>query len=99
MVKVITQETFDAVVKENIEEFGLDVEEATKDAIDQFKAQVRIAVGLHVWLTLSLILLLQGVSLSNIVTDSHKNDNASHLIVEALDSIDKLLQPEVGQSL
>ena len=48
MVKVITQETFDAVVKENIEEFGLDVEEATKDAIDQFKAQVRIAVGLHV---------------------------------------------------
>jgi len=79
MVKVITQETFDAVVKENIEEFGLDVEEATKDAIDQFKAQ--------------------GVSLSNIVTDSHKNDNASHLIVEALNSIDKLLQPEVGQSL
>ena len=42
MVKVITQETFDAVVKENIEEFGLETEEAIKDAIEQFKAQVRI---------------------------------------------------------
>ena len=40
MVKIISQETFDAVVKENIEEFGLDAEEATKDAVEQFKAQV-----------------------------------------------------------
>ena len=40
MVKVISQETFDAVVKENVEEFGLDLEEARKDAVQQFKAQV-----------------------------------------------------------
>ena len=40
MVKVISQETFDAVVKENVEEFGLELEEARKDAIQQFKAQV-----------------------------------------------------------
>lgn len=40
MVKVITQETFDAVVKENVEEFGLELEEARKDAIKQFIAQV-----------------------------------------------------------
>lgn len=40
MVKVITQETFDAVVKENVEEFGLELEEARKDAIQQFTAQV-----------------------------------------------------------
>ena len=40
MVKVISQETFDAVVKENVDEFGLDLEEARKDAIQQFKAQV-----------------------------------------------------------
>ncbi|XP_057370996.1 armadillo repeat-containing protein 6-like [Daphnia carinata] len=39
MVKVITQETFDAVVKENVEEFGLELEEARKDAIKQFIAQ------------------------------------------------------------
>lgn len=42
MVKVITQETFDAVVKENVEEFGQELEEARKDAIEQFKAQVII---------------------------------------------------------
>lgn len=40
MVKVITQETFDAVVKENIEEFGLEADEARNDAIKQFEAQV-----------------------------------------------------------
>ncbi|XP_046441545.1 armadillo repeat-containing protein 6-like [Daphnia pulex] len=39
MVKVITQETFDTVVKENVEEFGLELEEARKDAIQQFTAQ------------------------------------------------------------
>lgn len=37
MVRVITQETFDAVVKENIEEFGLEKEEAIKEAITQFE--------------------------------------------------------------
>lgn len=40
MVKVITQETFDAVVKENVEEFEMELEEARKDAIQQFIAQV-----------------------------------------------------------
>lgn len=40
MVKVITQDTFDAVVKENVEEFGQSLEEARKDAVEQFKAQV-----------------------------------------------------------
>ena len=40
MVKVIEQETFDAVVQENIEEFDLSKEEAIKDAISQFEAQV-----------------------------------------------------------
>lgn len=39
MVKVITQETFDAVVKENVEEFEMELEEARKDAIQQFIAQ------------------------------------------------------------
>jgi len=39
MVKVISQETFDAVVKENEEEFGMEKEEAVKDAIAQFEQQ------------------------------------------------------------
>jgi len=77
MVKIISQETFDAVVKENIEEFGLDAEEATKDAVEQFKAQ--------------------GVSLSNIVTSGHRKDDKSHLVIKALESIDKILQVESSQ--
>ena len=40
MVRVISQETFDDVVKENMEEFGLSREEAIKDAIEQFESQV-----------------------------------------------------------
>ena len=40
MVKVISQETFDAVVQENIAEFELSKEEAIKDAISQFESQV-----------------------------------------------------------
>lgn len=40
MVRVITQETYDEVVKENIEEFDMSPEEAIKEAVAQFEAQV-----------------------------------------------------------
>ena len=40
MVKVVSQETFDAVVQENIEDFEMSKEEAIKDAISQFESQV-----------------------------------------------------------
>ena len=40
MVRVITQETFDAVVKENIEDLDMTPEDAIKDAKEQFEAQV-----------------------------------------------------------
>nr|CAD7588142.1 unnamed protein product [Timema genevievae] len=39
MVRVITQETFDDVVKENIEDFDMSPEEALQDAVQQFEAQ------------------------------------------------------------
>ncbi|XP_023947444.2 armadillo repeat-containing protein 6 homolog isoform X1 [Bicyclus anynana] len=39
MVRVITQETYDDVVKENIEEFDMSPEEAVKEAVAQFEAQ------------------------------------------------------------
>ncbi|CAH2986913.1 unnamed protein product [Chilo suppressalis] len=39
MVRVITQETFDEVVKENIDEFDMSPEEAIKEATAQFQAQ------------------------------------------------------------
>lgn len=35
----ITQETFDAVVKENMEEFEMDADEAVKEAVEQFDSQ------------------------------------------------------------
>lgn len=37
--KTISQATFDEVVDENVEEFGLDLEEAMKDAVEQFTQQ------------------------------------------------------------
>jgi len=39
MVRVISQETFDSVVKENMDDFGLEKEEAIKEAISQFESQ------------------------------------------------------------
>lgn len=35
----ITQETFDAAVRENMEEFEMDPEEALKEAVEQFESQ------------------------------------------------------------
>ena len=39
-VKAITQDTFDSVVKENINDFEMDNDEAVQDAIKQFESQV-----------------------------------------------------------
>lgn len=44
MVKVISQETFDGVVKENMEEFEMDMAEAVADAKEQFEKQ---GINLH----------------------------------------------------
>ena len=51
--KRITQETFDAAVRENIEEFEMGPEEAVKEAVEQFESQ-----GRAVWLGLSAGLAL-----------------------------------------
>lgn len=40
MVRVINQETFDSIVKENVDDFGMAIEEAIEDAIKQLEAQV-----------------------------------------------------------
>ncbi|XP_049881038.1 armadillo repeat-containing protein 6 homolog [Pectinophora gossypiella] len=39
MVRVVTQETYDEIVKENMEEFDMTPEEAIREAIAQFEAQ------------------------------------------------------------
>lgn len=41
MAKVITQQTFDDVVRENMAEFEMSAEEAVNDAKEQFQSQVR----------------------------------------------------------
>lgn len=40
MAKVISQETFDDVVKENIVDFSMSPDEAKEETIKQFEAQV-----------------------------------------------------------
>lgn len=42
MAMSITQDTFDEVVKENMEDFGMDREAAAGDAVEQFKAQGKV---------------------------------------------------------
>lgn len=37
--KRITQETFDAAVRENIEEFEMGTKEAIREAVEQFESQ------------------------------------------------------------
>lgn len=39
MAKIITQETFDETMKENIEVFSMSIEEARHETIQQFEAQ------------------------------------------------------------
>ena len=41
---MISQETFDEIVKENMEEFGLEKDEAIKEAIKEFESQVNIKI-------------------------------------------------------
>lgn len=50
MVRVITQETYDEVVKENIEEFDMSPEDAVQEAVAQFQAQVCIKIFLRLFI-------------------------------------------------
>ncbi|PSN34753.1 Armadillo repeat-containing protein 6 [Blattella germanica] len=48
MVRVITQETFNEVVKENIEDLDMSPEEAVQDAVEQFEAQ-GVDLSIYFW--------------------------------------------------
>ena len=83
MVRVISQETFDSVVKENMDDFGLEKEEAIKEAISQFESQVCVyKITQSKCQTVNLPLLLQGVNLANIITSNTSHQD--HLVVNAL---------------
>ena len=43
MAKQISQETFDSVVKENMEDLEMSAEDAIEDAVKQFECQVCMA--------------------------------------------------------
>lgn len=45
----ITQETFDAAVRENMEEFEMDPCEALRDAVEQFQSQGNKAQNDNGW--------------------------------------------------
>lgn len=55
MAKIITQDTYDEVIKENITEFSMSIDEARKETIQQFEAQVS-SIHFH-FSTLTLYLL------------------------------------------
>ena len=42
MVRVISQETYDEAVKQNIEEFSMSAKEAIEETVKEFEAQVNI---------------------------------------------------------
>ena len=84
MVRVITQETFDAAVKENREDLGMEPQEAVNEAKQQFEAQV---MEQHLNLEGSNFLndSLKGVDLSNIVLPG--SDDGSHAVVMATEAL------------
>ncbi|XP_037314104.2 armadillo repeat-containing protein 6 [Pungitius pungitius] len=68
----ITQETFDAVVKENMEEFEMDPDEALKEAVEQFDSQ-----------GVNLSCIVKAVP----VVSSDNQEEPTHEVLQALDSL------------
>ncbi|XP_026169962.1 armadillo repeat-containing protein 6 [Mastacembelus armatus] len=69
----ITQETFDAAVKENMEEFEMDPDEALREAVEQFESQ-----------GVDLSCIVKAVPA---VSSDEKQEEQTHEIIQALDSL------------
>lgn len=80
MAKVISQETFDETVKENVVEFEMSVEEAKEETIKQFQAQVRFCCK-KPFGEIQKHLSFQGVNLGNIIVDLKVNSSTGRPIV------------------
>ncbi|XP_071795017.1 armadillo repeat-containing protein 6-like [Asterias amurensis] len=74
--KRITQDTFDAVVKENIEEFEMSPEEALNDAVEQFKSQ-----------GVDLINIIKAVPKA----DGENGSSSRHPVLQSLDELNEVL--------
>nr|XP_020471771.1 armadillo repeat-containing protein 6 [Monopterus albus]XP_020471772.1 armadillo repeat-containing protein 6 [Monopterus albus]XP_020471773.1 armadillo repeat-containing protein 6 [Monopterus albus]XP_020471774.1 armadillo repeat-containing protein 6 [Monopterus albus]XP_020471775.1 armadillo repeat-containing protein 6 [Monopterus albus] len=69
----ITQETFDAAVRENLEEFEMDPNEALRDAVEQFESQ-----------GVDLSCIVKAVPA---VSSDEKPEEQTHEVLQALDSL------------
>ncbi|XP_062337331.1 armadillo repeat-containing protein 6 [Osmerus eperlanus] len=78
----ITQETFDAVVKENIEEFDMSPDEALREAVEQFQSQ-----------GVDLSCIVQAVP----TAVSDEQDEQAHEVLQALESL-QIAQTSSGPS-
>uniref|UniRef100_UPI0037E6FD06 armadillo repeat-containing protein 6 n=1 Tax=Semicossyphus pulcher TaxID=241346 RepID=UPI0037E6FD06 len=69
----ITQETFDAAVRENMEEFEMDPDEALREAVEQFESQ-----------GVDLSCIVKAVPA---VSSEDKQEEQTHEVLQALDSL------------
>lgn len=69
----ITQETFDAAVRENMEEFEMEPDEALREAVEQFESQ-----------GVDLSCIVQAVP---VVPSDDKQEEQTHEVLQALDSL------------
>lgn len=88
MVLVITQETFDNAVQENIDDLGMEPQEAVQEAIIQFEKQVN-AASIHCIYTNEKHVFFKGVDLSNIVKKLSLSEDKIESIKEALAALEK----------
>ncbi|KAM9349443.1 armadillo repeat-containing protein 6 [Symphorus nematophorus] len=70
----ITQETFDAAVRENMEEFEMDPDEALREAVEQFESQ-----------GVELSCIVKAVPA--VLSSDDKQEEQTHEVLQALDSL------------
>lgn len=71
MAKIVTQETYDEIIKENIVEFSMSVEEAREETIKQLEAQVCSLPSVRITSKreTKFYQFFQGINLGNIIKD------------------------------
>lgn len=85
MVLKITQETFDNAVMENIEDLGMEPEEAVQEAVVQFGKQVCIRFFKSFILNLTQF---KGVDLSNIIKKLAVTEDSMGIINQTIKTLE-----------
>nr|XP_034172742.1 armadillo repeat-containing protein 6 homolog [Osmia lignaria] len=91
MVRVISQETYDEVVNENIEQFSMSPEEAVEDAVKQFEAQGIDLSNIIKDLIISddSSLIVSCLTQINNAIEDQNYDNVSHVLDKLRNELDK----------